>query len=174
MTKKKLHESVLALCSEHKASKKLTDALDELTKPKVGGSSDVADYTVFGEDGSVEYVFCTYHKMWEPVVAVATDDEGNEVEFSLFKVNDKTKNGYERECIEGTAQWKEQTKAFNATKAAIVEDLMEEKISGTDAKDLMAKAEEARAKHPSRTDGLGEATRPGGEPTPTADAEEEE
>ena len=78
MTKQKLHETVLALCVEHKANKPLTDALSELTKPKVGGSSDVNDYTVFDTDGNVTHIFCTYHKLWEPVIGVREDEDGED------------------------------------------------------------------------------------------------
>ncbi len=160
MTKKKLHETVLDLCAEHKASKVLTAALSALTIPKVGGSSDVNDYTAFDDEGNVISVFCTYHKMWEPVTAIGEDEDGNDVEFALFKANEKSKNGYERECLEGTASWRAQTKVFKSTNDAVVADLLEGAIDNVTAKQLIADATVARSVHSPRADGLGSADKP--------------
>ncbi len=162
MTKKKLHESVLELCVTHKASKVLTDALSALTIPKVGGSSDVNDYTVFDKDGNVTHIFCTYHKKWEPVVTVEEDEDGDEIDVNLFKINDKTKNGFERECLEGTASWREQSKVFKTTNDAVVADLLEGEIDNVKAKALLADAAASRAVHIPRTDKLGIADKPAG------------
>ena len=151
MTKKKLNETVLELCKQHKAPADLTTALDELTKPKVGGSSNVEDYTVFdGED--VAYIFCAYHKKWEPVA--------NEDGEALFKENAKSKNGFERSCIEGDKQWKAQAKVFNTSKAAIMQDVLDEEKTGSEAKEEIAALEEARQIHTPREDGLGTEERP--------------
>lgn len=156
MTKAKLHETVLELCSTYKASEKLTAALSELTKPKVGGSSDVSDYTVFGEDGSVKFIFCTYHKKWEPVVALDADGE----EFELFVKDEKSKNGYRRYCDMGDKQWKEAAKTFNASKAAIMTDVLDEKLTGAEAKIEIDKLQAARDIHQPREDGLGSDEQP--------------
>jgi len=162
MTKQKLHEEVLALCTTHKAPAKLVEALSELTKPKVGGSSDVADYTVFNSDGVITHIFCTYHKMWEPVSTIVLNEDDEEVSVSLFKENDKTKNGFERECIEGTTSWREQTKVFKTTNDAVVADMLEGAIDNVKAKELITIATEARAIHTPRADNLGSAERPAG------------
>ena len=161
MTKLKLHETVLEICATHKASAKLVAALSDLTKPKAGGSSDVNDYTVFAEDGkTVEYIFCTVHKKWEPIVAVDAEDK----EFDLFKTSDKTKNGFERECIDGAKAWKTAAKARKTSKDGIMQDLLEEEISGTEAKELIAKLETTSIVDsvPARADGLGEDDKPSG------------
>ena len=159
MTKKKLNETIVELCVAHKASAELTNALDELTKPKVGGSSDVNDYTVFnGED--VEFIFCTYHKKWEPVATEVEDEDGEVSEVPLFKANAKSKNGYERACNEALAQWREQAKTFKVTNDAVVKDLLEGEIDNIEAKALIADAEAARAVHVPRADGLGEDDKP--------------
>ena len=154
MTKKKLHETVLELCETHNAPEALTAALSDLTKPKVGGSSNVEDYTCFDTDGNVEFVFCTYHKRWEPV----TDTEGNPV----FKANEKSKNGFERSCIVGGKQWAEQAKVFNTSKAAIMTDVLDEVMTGAEAKDAIAELETARQTHLDREDGLGLVDKPCG------------
>ncbi len=162
MTKAKLYETVLALCATHKAPQALTDALGELTKPKVGGSSDVNDYTVFDAEGNATHIFCTYHKLWEPITAVEEDEDGDEIDVNLFKINDKTKNGFERECLEGTASWREQSKVFKTTNDAVVSDLLEGAIDNVKAKALLADAAAARAVHTPRTDKLGNAEKPAG------------
>ncbi len=159
MTKKKLNETIVELCVAHKASDELTAALNELTKPKVGGSSDVNDYTVFnGED--VEFIFCTYHKKWEPVSTEVEDEDGEISEVPLFKANTKSKNGYERACNEALSQWRDQAKTFKVTNDAVVKDLLEGEIDNVEAKALIADAEAARSVHVARADGLGEDEKP--------------
>jgi hypothetical protein len=155
MTKAKLHETVLELCKTHKANEKLTAALSELTKPKVGGASDVTDYTVFDGE-AVKYIFCTYHKKWEPVAA--ENEEGELV--SLFVEDAKSKNGFRRYCAEGEAQWKEAAKVFNTSKAAIMTDVLDEKLTGSEAKEQIDALQAARDEHPARTDGLGSDEKP--------------
>ena len=156
MTKTKLHETVLALCATHEASEVLTNALSELTKPKVGGKSSVEDYTVFNEDGSVAYVFCSYHKQWEPV---AVENEDGEI-VELFKTDAKSKNGYTRSCIDGDTSWREQAKVFNTSKNAIMQDVLDEVITGAEAKEQIGALTAARQVHTDREDGLGETERP--------------
>jgi len=164
MTKKKLHETVLALCTEHNASAKLTDALDALTKPKVGGgSSNVEDYTCFDADGKAAFIFCTYHKKWEPVNAIVeteVDGEIVEEEITLFKANPKAKNGFDRECVEGLKQWKEQAKVFNTSKSAIMADVLDEVITGAAGKEAIAALDADRQIHTVRADGLGSDSKP--------------
>ena len=157
MTKKKLHEEVLALCAKHKASGKLTEELSALTIPKVGGSSDVTDYTVFDEESQPTHIFCNYHKKWEPVTAV--DEDENEV--VLFDADEKGKNGYKRYCIMADSQYKEASKVFNASKKAIMDDVLDGKMEGPAAKVQIDELTTARATHPEREDGLGETDKPG-------------
>lgn len=153
MTKKETNEQVVALCTEHGASDELTAALNELTKPKVGGgSSDVNDYTVFDADGNVTHVFCTYHKKWEPI-----EDEDGE---AIFKTNDKVKNGFDRECMDATASWRNESKVFKATKDGAIQDLLDGNIDNDAAKKIILDAEETRAVHAEREDGLGEDEKP--------------
>jgi len=148
-----MNEQVVALCTKHEASEELTAALNELTKPKVGGgSADVNDYTVFDADGTVTHIFCTYHKKWEPVADEAGD--------SLFKVNEKVKNGYERECTEATASWRNESKVFKATKDGAIQDLLDGNIGNDEAKDIITEAEATRAVHTEREDGLGSDEKP--------------
>lgn len=155
MTKAKLHETVLGLCATHNATEELTAALSELTKPKVGGSSDVSDYTVFdGED--VTYIYCAYHKKWEPVTVEYEDGEI----VPLFKASTKSKNGFDRSCIQGDKQWKEQAKVYKASKDAVMTDLLDEKITSGEAKETIADLDAARAEHTPREDGLGSDERP--------------
>ncbi len=165
MTKKKLHETVLELCSEYKANKALTDALSELTKPKVGGSSNVEDYTCLDADGNVTAIFCAYHKRWEPVTTIVETEDGD-TEISLFKASEKSKNGFERSCIEGDKQWKEQAKVYKASKDAIMTDLLDANIDAENAKAAIASLEAARAIHTPRVDGIGS------EESPCANTEE--
>lgn len=152
MTKKKLNEAVLALCDKYKAPKELRAALNGLTEPKAGGSSDVNDYTVFDKDGKPAFIFCTYHKKWEPL----KDKEGK----FLFKVDEKSKNGFRRYCDEGDLSWRASAKAYKASKTAIMDDLLEGKLSGPEAKKELAKIEEIRAVHADRKDKLGSDKRP--------------
>lgn len=155
MTKTKLHETVLGLCAEFKATEALTNALSELTKPKVGGSSNIEDYTVLDGD-TTTHIFCAYHKQWEPVVV---EDEDGEIE-ELFKTSDKAKNGYERSCIQGDKQWKEQAKVYKASKDAVYVDLLDENVDAAGAKAAIASLDAARATHTPREDGIGSDDKP--------------
>ena len=146
MTKTKLHKEILRLCKEHNAPEPLIEALDELTRPRPAGGASVSSYTCFDEDGSPQYIFCTYHKKWEPV--------------ELFERNEKSKNGYERVCIVGVQASKDALNTFNATKRAIMQDLLDEKITAEEAKNLIANAEEVRYTRVPRPDGIGEDERP--------------
>ncbi len=119
-----------------------------------GGSSDVNDYTVFDEEGNPTFIFCTYHKKWEPV----QDGEGED----LFKTLAKSKNGFQRECADGLGSWREQSKVYKATKDAAINDLLEGAITNEEAKELIAGAEADRALHIDREDGLGTEDKPEG------------
>ncbi len=162
MNKTELNKALIAGLTDLGASQEAIDFVDGLTKPKVGGgSSDVADYTVFNEAEEVTHVFCTYHKKWEPVSALVMDEEtGEEIEEALFKENPKAKNGLARECNEGLSTWKEQAKVYKSTKDAIISDLLEGAVDNETAKGLIAEADAARAEHPERLDGLGSDERP--------------
>lgn len=152
MTKKKMNELVLQACADHGASEELTKILDDLTRPKVGGSSQVSDYTCFGEDGNPEYIFCTYHNKWEPLV----DDEGVQV----FAADAKSKNGYRRSCIVGEKQWSDQAKIFRASEKAVITDVLDGKLTPEDGKAKIAELTETRQIHTPREDGVGEDERP--------------
>jgi len=152
MTKQKLHEEVLRLCTEHKAPEALVAKLSELTKPKVGGSADVNDYTCFDADGNVTHIFCNLHKKWEPL----KDTEGN----VLFKEDKKSKNGYFRDCNEGIKQFREADKMLKASKAAIMQEVLDEEITGTEAKEAIAELGSVRDNIKPREDGLGTDDKP--------------
>ena len=152
MTKKKMNELVLQACQEHGASEELTKVLNELTAPKVGGAADVNDYTVFNEDGSVAYIFCNIHKKWEPV----EDEEGT----PLFKEDAKSKNGYFRDCNVGIKSFREADKALKASKSAIMQDVLDEVITGAEAKDQLSALGDTRSNIPAREDGLGTEDKP--------------
>lgn len=155
MNKTELNKALVAGLIDLGASDEAVSFVDRLTKPKLGGgSSDVNEYTVFGEDGVPTHVFCTYHKKWEPV----EDAEGE----ALFKANEKSKNGFLRTCNEGEASWKEQAKVFKATKDAVISDLLEGEIDNDSAKELIAAAETDRAVHSDREDELGTDDKPEG------------
>ena len=162
MNKTELNKALIEGLTNLGASDEAIAFVDGLTKPKVGGgSSDVEDYTVFDSEGNPAYIFCTYHKKWEPVTKIVVDEEtGEEEEVNLFKVNEKAKNGFSRECNDGLKTWKEQAKVYKATKDAIISDLLEGTVSNEDAKELIAAADAARADHPAREDGLGEDEKP--------------
>jgi len=162
MNKTELNKALVDGLTDLGASPEAIDFVDGLTKPKAGGgSSDVADYTAFNEAGDVTHVFCTYHKKWEPVSTIETDEEtGEEVEVALFKENPKAKNGLARECNEGLSVWKEQAKVYKSTKDAVIADLLEGAVDNETAKGLIAEADAARAEHADRVDGLGTEERP--------------
>jgi len=155
MTKAKLHEEVLKLCDQHKAPKALREALSALTEPKSGGASDVNDYTVFDADGKPLFVFCTYHRKWEPVT---TEKDGEVVE--LFRKNPKSPNGLQRECDEGLASWRAQAKEYKENHKKVIDDLLAGDITNDEAKEAIEELEAARANHIAREDGLGTDEKP--------------
>ena len=154
MNKTELNKALVDGLKDLGANEAQIEFVDGLTKPKAGGSGvDVNDYTVFAEDGTTPtHVFCTYHKKWEP-----TEDEDGE---ATFKENPKSKNGLTRECNDGLAAWKEQSKVFKSTKDGVIKDLLEGEIDNETAKSLLADAEAARSIHTEREDGLGEDEKP--------------
>ncbi len=152
MTKAKLHETLINGLTELKASAKVLEFVDDLTKPKLGGGSSVEDYTVVNEQGETEFIFCAYHQLWEPVA--------NEDDELLYRENAKVKNGYDRSCIEGGKQWQAQAKIFTASKAAIITEVLDTVITGSEAKEAIAKLDADRQIHTPREDGIGEDERP--------------
>ncbi len=152
MTKTKLNELVLAACKEHGASDELTNVLNGLTEPKSGGSANVNDYTVFDADNNPIFVLCNLHKKWEPV----TNEDGE----AVFKTDEKSKNGLFRDCNEGITQFRLIAKTIKASEAAIMTDLLDEAISGSDAKEQIAALGDVRSQIPAREDGLGTEERP--------------
>ena len=85
MNKTQLHELVMQLCEEHKASKKLTSALDELLKPKSGGG--IVQNPMQTIDG-VNYHYCRYADIYV-------------IESEIVMSNGKSK-GYSKKAI---AKW---------------------------------------------------------------------
>ena len=161
MNKTELNKALVDGLTEMGASDEAIAFVDGLTKPKVGGgTSDVADYTVFDTEGNATHVFCTYHKKWEPVSKLEANEDGDELDVPLFKANPKSKNGLFRACNIGESSWKEQAKVFKATKDAVISDLLEGEIDNDAAKELIATAEAERAVHVEREEGLGEDDRP--------------
>lgn len=152
MTKKELFEAVQKLNEGFKLPAEYVEALTEMLKPGTGGGKDVNDYTVFDSDGAVAYIFCNMHQKWEPVA----DEEGE----LLFKEDTKSKNGFQRDCLEGIKAFKEISKASKASKDAIMEDLLEGNISSEEAKAALANIGEVRDSIPDREDGLGSDERP--------------
>jgi hypothetical protein len=124
----------------------------ELLGPKAGGGKDISDYTVYDANGNVTHVFCTVHKLWEPVV----DTDGN----AVFIEDTKAKNGLRRYCDVGDKQWQERAKAYRATKDATLLDLLDGNIDNVDAKAIIDEADEARHEPYARPDGLGTIDKP--------------
>jgi hypothetical protein len=124
MTKAKMNEEVVALCTKLGASAELTAALNELTAPRVGGSAvDVNEYTRFDEDGNVSEIFCSTFKEWLPV--------------SEFKPDEKSKNGYKRESTPAAQAWVNRNRIFKASEKAILNDVLDGVITGPEGKEAI-------------------------------------
>jgi hypothetical protein len=157
MTKVELYEAVERILSEDAGVSEATkNAVLGLIKPKVAGAKSVESYTVFDKDGRPAYIFCNIHKRWEPVAY--EDEEGNIVK--VFDEDPKAKNGYKRCCVEGDKAWKAATKALRNTEKAVLEDVLEGRITSEQGKALIEAAKEARTNPPARADGLGCDERP--------------
>ena len=89
MNKTEQWAKVQEILSQHKASKKLTEALTELLKPKTGGHTNEFPPKL-DKDGNIVELYCQWHKKYEPVDA--------------FKISKKSKTGRHYECKEAEVQ----------------------------------------------------------------------
>lgn len=124
-----MNAKVVELCELHEAPEALTKALNELTAPKPGGSSDVNDYTCFDEDEKPVSILCNVFKLWFPV--------------EEFKEG-KAANGFSRYSNAGREDYKARAKAYKNGKNAVIADLLEGKLTNDEAKEELANLEVAR------------------------------
>lgn len=128
MTKSKVWEEAQAICKKFELGEEVLASFEDLLAPKVGGGgtgrvATPEDYTVFDANGEVTHVFCNAHKMWEPV--------------SEFKADEKSKNGFKRECILSTTQYNAWNNQTIASKKAIINDVLDGVITGSEAKAMI-------------------------------------
>ena len=152
MTKKELFVAIEQLNSGFDLPNEYVAKLIDLVKPGVGGGKDVSDYTVFNEDEEPMFIFCNIHKKWEPI----TDIDGN----LLFREDAKSKNGYQRDCIEGITSFKEISKQIKSSEKSIIADVLDGAISPEEGKEAIANLGDPRSSIPDREDGLGCVERP--------------
>jgi len=130
MNKTEQWAKVQEILSQHKASKKLTEALTELLKPKTGGHTNEFPPKL-DKDGNIVELYCQWHKKYEPVDA--------------FKISKKSKTGRHYECKEAEQEWHEYGKMIKAKEAevqTILTKLLDGEIKQTEAK---AQSEHIRA-----------------------------
>ena len=152
MTKRELFDAITALNTKYELPEEYEATLIAMVKPGTGGGKDVSDYTVFNEDGEPEFIFCNLHKKWEPVFNA--DGE------PLFKEDAKSKNGYQRDCIEGVVSFKELNKQIKASEKAIIADVLDGNVTPEEGKEAIANLGDVRSNIPPREDGLGSDERP--------------
>jgi len=124
MTKTEQWKKVQEILSQHKASKKLTEALTELLKPKSGGHTNEFPPKL-DKDGNIVELYCQWHKQYEPV--------------SEFRKSPKSKSGYHYECNTALKDWHAYGKLIKAKEAetqTILTKLLDGEIEQTEAKEL--------------------------------------
>ena len=135
MTKKELNAKVLELCTQYKATKELTSALDELTKPGKGGMSvNVEDVFVPKvQDGKV-YLQCSVSGLWmEATVENFYEDASENNKFGGLKRLFRVAEGVRKKVIN----------AKKATEKGVMQDLLAKKIIAEQGNEIIVKVAEA-------------------------------
>lgn len=146
MGKVRTWEKVEAVLKEHKASEELFKAVADLIEPKGGGARlNVDEVACMGEDGNIEYLKDTYFNKWLPVFNEKGECNFYTVKDSQLKVTiSGTEVGLTRTSRVGERERKRKLKVFQDSKNAIMEDMLEDKLSSVEAKDAIQAAAEAR------------------------------
>lgn len=123
MTKTEQWEKIQEILLSNKASKKLTSALEELLKPKNGGTSMFPPK--LDKDGNITELYCQWHKKYEPV--------------DNFKTSTKSKTGYHYECKDAEKEWNlyaKEIKAQESELTKLVDKILDGEIEQVKAKEL--------------------------------------
>lgn len=138
MTKKEVFEAVSEILANHE---QLETAMGKeiiaLVEPKKGGAKvDINDIACFDENGNVTHILDSVLKVWVPVY-----DENGEANF--YEKPD-TELGFSRFTRLAEKLRKDAIKKFNATKNAVLNDMLEDNITNEEGKQLLADAEAAK------------------------------
>ncbi len=149
---------VVALLAAEKVSAEIIAKVNELAT--VSLREGPAEVTLKNSKGEVKFIFCSYHKNWEPVTAEADiyDDEGNatgETEMVNLFGKAQTPSGFARSCKEGAKSMNTGARDLRKQKDDITKGWMAGEIPEADAKAALQELEATVVVHKEREDGLG-------------------
>lgn len=158
--KQKVINSVVELLKNENVDESIIEKVNALATTAMRSST--ADISAYDADGNLVAIYCSYHKMWEPVTAVFTteDENGNEIEeeVDLFG-KAKTSNGYTRICKEGSKTMNTKARELRKAKDDITSNWLKGEIDEDEAKQALLELDEQDTSHEPRADGLGYATK---------------
>ena len=128
MTIKKAYTEI-AQFLEDNTNKKVSTIMPQLIDMMSGQTQSCVRRA---EDGTVEAIFCYYHKEWELV---------SEVEYGA-KASSST--GLNSMCKVGVSHWTKQQRISKKAKEQLLEDVASGEVHSDDLADIMSDIEEAR------------------------------
>jgi len=147
------------------------DGVDEATiakivemKTTVSRGATAADVVIKDDEGNVLFIFCSYHKLWEPLTGTiaALDEEGNETGEMIDADNfgkAKTAYGYTRTCKEGAKSQNGGARELRKQKDDITKNWLAGELDEDEAKAALSELEALDSSVTAREDGIGFASK---------------
>ena len=135
MKVKKQYEELYTLLTqalENKPKVQLATIMPDILTLIQGKASGSATTFRKDEEGNVTYVYCYYHKKWEPVEHIAYGKKAN------------TATGLNTMCKEGVSAWSKQQRVYNKAKHDLLEQVADQTIEANALPGLLMQLEEAR------------------------------
>ena len=149
---------VVALLTAEKVSAEVIAKVNELATTSL--REGPAEVTLKNAKGEVQFIFCSYHKKWEPVSTMVKvfDDEGNDTgktESANLFGKAQTPSGFARSCKEGAKAMNTGARDLRKQKDEITQGWIAGEIPEDEAKKALQELEATTVEHKEREDGLG-------------------
>lgn len=149
---------VVTLLTAEKVNPAIIAKVNELAT--VSLRDDPAEVILKNAKGEIQFIFCSYHKKWEPVSATAPifDEEGNDTgktEMVTLFGKAQTPSGFARSCKEGAKSMNGGARDLRKQKDEITQGWIAGEIPEADAKKALQELEATIVTHKEREDGLG-------------------
>jgi hypothetical protein len=144
MTIKKAYADIISYL-EANMEQTVADVLPtvvSMASAKVGGGKSSSNHAV-DADGNPIYIFCYYHKKWEPLA---------EIEYGTKK---GTSTGFNTMCKEGVSQWTRQNNAAKQAAANLLKQVANGEVSPAEIPAKQAEIEAERAQILPHSSGIG-------------------
>ncbi len=152
-------DSVVAVLKADGVSDTTIAKIEEM-KTMVSRGTPAADVTIKDDEGNIHFIYCSYHKKWEPLngQVPALDEEG-EPTGEMVDVENfgkaKTPYGYTRVCKEGAKNQNTGAREVRKQKDEVTKNWMAGEVSEEDAKAALAELESIEGSVVARVDGIG-------------------